>query len=82
MYKWFEHILRTLLPHWRDNGRADPTHPHRRRYTKRYRRKVDMVKSLWIGSGLIMLLCNSLALILGLALATTFLSFVVLDETA
>ncbi len=82
MLNWSYSFFRSILPAWWGRAEADPNHPHRRRYTRRYRRKLGLVKSLWIGSGLLMLLCNSLALVFGLALATTFLSFCVLDETA
>lgn len=82
MTEHLRYLYRRLLPYWRQNRTPDPNHPHRRRFTNRYRRKRDLVKNLWIGSGLLMVLCNNVALILVLALATTFLSFCVLDETA
>jgi hypothetical protein len=60
----------------------DPSHPHLRRFTRRYRRKRDLVKWVWIFAGLLMLLSKSLALTFFVALGTTFLSFCLLDETA
>lgn len=70
------------MPDWIDDRSPDDSHPHRRRFTAAYRRKRGMVKSLWIGSGLIMACLASLTVIAALLLGTTFLSFVILDETA
>lgn len=64
-----------------DRGIADATHPSRRRLTWRYRRKRDIVKNIWIGSGLVMLAQGSPAVIVALGLGTTFLAFMILDET-
>ena len=55
-------------------------HPTFRRYTRRYRRKQKIVRDIWIVSGLLML-CVPLNVILALVLGTTFLAFMVLDET-
>ena len=74
-------INRWVLPHWLNDQCPDREHPHRRRFTAAYRRKRCMVKNVWIASGLVMALQGSLALIVALALGTTFLSFVILDET-
>lgn len=72
-----------LLPDWCRDGRPDPAHAHRRRFTRRYRRKRECVKTLWIASGLLMLITSATpGLVAGLALATTFASFCILDETA
>ncbi len=56
-------------------------HPTFRRYTRRYRKKQRIVRDMWILSGLLML-CVPLTFILILAMGTTFLAFVILDETA
>lgn len=59
-----------------------PKHPHLRRYTKRYRQKRLMARSLWIGSGTLMILFGSFpALVVSFALGTTFAAFCLLDET-
>jgi hypothetical protein len=55
-------------------------HPTFRRYTRRYRKKRKIVRDIWIVSGLLML-CVPLNFILALVLGTTFLAFMVLDET-
>lgn len=75
LFAWF-------LPHWAQSRHPDPNHSHRRRFTAAYRRKREIVKSLWIASGLVMLAFPLLPLIVGLSLFTTFMAFVVLDETA
>lgn len=76
--KW---IFALMMPHWTSDRIADDQHPHRRRFTVRYRRKQGIVKNIWIGSGLLMALQSTPAIIFAIALATTFLSFVILDET-
>ena len=74
-------LYRHLMPKWAHNRSPDATHPHRRRFTDTYRRKRGIVKDIWICSGLVMLSTASPALIVTLTLATTFLSFLILDET-
>jgi len=74
-------LQRYLLPDWSADQSPDADHPHRRRFTKRYRRKQAIVKNIWICSGLLMLLHATPATITALGLGTTFLSFVILDET-
>lgn len=74
-------LMQRLAPRWADDHEPDRTHPHRRRFTAKYRRKQGIVKNIWIGSGLVMLAQATPAVIVGLALGTTFLSFVILDET-
>ena len=61
--------------------KPDPNHYHRRRFTAKYRRKQGIVKSLWISSGVVMLCFPVAPFVMGLGLFTTFLSFVILDET-
>jgi hypothetical protein len=75
-------LHRLLLPHWTRDRSPDRKHPHRRRFTRLYRRKQGIVKNIWIASGLIMIVLATPAMILALTLGTTFLSFVILDETA
>lgn len=55
-------------------------HPSWRRKTRKYRKKRQIVRDLWILSGLLML-SAPLGLMLVLGIGTTFLSFVILDET-
>lgn len=76
---WFH---RFILPQWARDQSPEPDHPHKRRFTPGYRRKKSIVKNVWIASGLIMILQVSVAMILVIALGTTFLSFAILDETS
>lgn len=76
-----DRIRRIVLPQWTEDRSPDRHHPHRRRFTKGYRRKRGIVKNVWIASGLVMAIQASPAIIVALALGTTFLSFVILDET-
>lgn len=75
-------FIEWLLPEWALSPDADPTHSHRRRYTAIYKRKQNIVKNIWISAGLVMLALPAIPLVVALALFTTFISFVVLDETA
>jgi len=74
-------LQRHVLPQWTQDESPDREHPHKRRFTPAYLRKKGIVKNLWIGSGLLMILLATPALMLALTMGTTFLSFVILDET-
>ncbi len=74
-------LSKYLLPKWSDDHSPDHEHPHRRRFTRRYRRKQGIVKNIWIASGVMMIIQASPGIIMAMALGTTFLSFVILDET-
>ncbi len=74
-------LYQYLMPRWADDRSPDAEHPHRRRFTRAYRRKRGIVKNIWICSGLVMVSTASPALIVTLSLGTTFLSFLILDET-
>jgi hypothetical protein len=76
-----DRICQHLLPTWRLDCTPDRHHAHRRRYTTGYRNKQRVVKSCWICSGLLALATPTLNIVLALGLATTFLSFMLLDET-
>ena len=76
-----EWLQRYILPHWVEDRSPDAEHPHRRRFTLAYRRKKRIGKNVWIASGLVMIVQASPAIIAGMLLGTTFLSFVILDET-
>ena len=78
LFDWLQH---QVLPEWTRDESPDHRHPHKRRFTPGYRRKKGIVKNLWIGSGLLMIILATPALMLALAMGTTFLSFVILDET-
>jgi hypothetical protein len=59
----------------------DDAHPHRRRFTRRYRRKKEIAKNIWIACGLVMLLNPVFPFVAVVALVATFSAFIVLDET-
>ncbi|MCW8885834.1 MAG: hypothetical protein OQK12_11350 [Motiliproteus sp.] len=61
---------------------ADERHPQGRMTTKRYLAKKQVVKSLWIATGTLMLIYPIVPFIVTLGLFTTFLSFTILDESA
>lgn len=48
----------------------------------KYRAKKNIVRSLWIASGLMMLSFPLLPFMAALGLLTTFIAFTILDETA
>ena len=74
-------LIERILPSWAMCTEPDPLHSHARRYTTKYRRKQNMVKNLWIGMGVVMIALPSLSFIAALSLLTTFVSFIILDET-
>lgn len=76
-----ELLRRYLVPDAANDRIPDNRHPHRRRYTASYRRKRGICKNIWIGSGLLMCLHATPETITALGLGTTFLSFMILDET-
>jgi hypothetical protein len=57
------------------------THPSDRRQTARYRAKRRIVRDIWIINGLLMLAMPHPAAVVILALAGSFLGFMILDET-
>ena len=69
------------MPDWAVTTCPDPNHSHGRRLTQSYKKKQGIVKNLWIGSGMLMLFIPVLPYLVAAALLTTFLSFVILDET-
>lgn len=74
-------ICQSLLPDHLQDRRPDPNHAHRRRFTSKYRRKQGLVKNLWIGASLVVLLNPTIVMLLIVGLPVTFLAFIVLDET-
>ena len=78
-----EHWLRQqLLPDSLHDCSPERDHPHKRRFTAAYKRKQGIVKNVWIVSGTVMILQASPAIIIAMTLGTTFLSFMILDETS
>ena len=74
-------VIEWLLPDWALSSSPDPHHSHGRRFTRAYKKKQEVVKSLWIYSGLVMMVIPVAPYVAAATLFTTFLSFVILDET-
>lgn len=55
-------------------------HPSWYRYTRKYRKKKQIVRDIWIVSGLLMINAP-LGAVCALALLTTFIGLMILDET-
>ncbi len=73
MEKLIEFLMQTL-------GISRNTEEYRRCKTNAYKQNVEFVKSMWIGSGLVMLAVAQPAFILALSLFVTFLSFAFLER--
>lgn len=56
-------------------------HAHYRRFSKRYRSKRRLVRTIWAFTGAILLLCPVPPLIGGAIVFSTCLSFAILDES-
>ncbi|MGB1271572.1 MAG: hypothetical protein ACPG5T_05830 [Endozoicomonas sp.] len=70
------------MPFGNPYSEADAIHPERPRRSRKHQIKRSWVKSIWIAAGLLMLLNPVLPITLIIALPTTFLSFMILDETS
>ena len=64
------------------NQLPDPEHYSRRRMTRQYKAKKAMVRNVWIAACSLMLINPVLPVALIIALPTTLLSFIILDETS
>jgi len=53
-----------------------------RRRQPGYRAKRSIVRDLWLGAGVLMIVVSQPAAVCVVALATTFASFMILDETS
>ncbi|MEH6625359.1 MAG: hypothetical protein V7739_02865 [Motiliproteus sp.] len=74
-----------LLLYWPERYercQPDENHAYRRLFTKAYKAKKQIVKGLWIATGLLMIAYPLLPFMVTLGLFTTFLSFSILDESA
>ncbi|MFB9885001.1 hypothetical protein [Balneatrix alpica] len=85
MRKAWRNLLKRLqapweMP-WMTGRRRDPQHFYGRAFTSKHSRKVKKVRTLWTFGGITMLSLGHPALIVGLALLLTFISFSLLDET-
>lgn len=81
MHPVLDTIDKHLLAGPAERHTADPAHPHRRRYLPAYRRKFARVRYVWTGASLVVLSWPTVATLLAVGLFTTFLVFMLLDET-
>ena len=70
-----------LLPEWMSNRQPDSQHFFRRKFTSQYRARLRRVYWLWLASSCLMLVLPVPAIVIPLALFTTFISFSLLDES-
>ena len=61
-------------------GISTDTEEHKWCKSKHYQQRLDVVKDIWIGSGIVMLAVAQPAFILSLSLFITFLSFAFLEK--
>ena len=80
MIRWLLLVVQLFLPAWRQSVMPDRRHAYGRTLTKRYQARKSMVKNFWIASGAVMVIMPALPIVIGLALFTTFVSFMYLDE--
>ncbi len=67
--------------YYRDEFIIDDTHPHYRRFSKKYKKKQGIVKNFWIIAGLITLAFPLPQVAVVIFAITTCVSFCLLDET-
>ncbi|MTI14216.1 hypothetical protein [Sansalvadorimonas verongulae] len=70
-----------LLPSWMHDRTPEAKHPYRRMFTRRHQLKRRIVKSVWIGAALLILINPMLHILLVISLPAALLSFAILDET-
>jgi len=76
-------LQRCFLPLWRQNvdqNQGDERHFYRRTLCAEYQKKKSTVKNFWIAAGVVVLIQPFLHVVLVVAIFTTFISFMYLDE--
>lgn len=86
LIEFYAHILLlTLMPSWYQRDFLDVSslskHAHYRRHTRHYKAKRKLVRSLWTGTGALMLAFPTPPIVVGGLLFSTCLSFAILDES-
>ena len=78
-------VFFTFLPSWYQPAFLDEEHAkkhaHFRRATRAYRKKRRLVRNLWTGTGVFMIVFPTPPLLIGAMLFSTCLSFAILDES-
>ncbi len=77
----FRMLWLTYAPQWMHSQIPDETHFYRRQFTPAYRKKMILVRRLWVFSGLLVLCFPTFIFLAVISLFSTFLSFCLLDET-
>jgi hypothetical protein len=77
---FFRELKMLLLPLWLIHSAPDHKHFSHRRLTVHYRRRIKLVKAVWLGVAAILLVLPSPAFAVPLCLFSSFLSFSILDE--
>ncbi len=80
-FYWGLYRQYTWQPIWLDVRSPDEYHFHRRRFTRKYRNKQRIVRSLWFSMSLVVLAFPLMHFAVFVSLLTTFVSFCILDET-
>jgi hypothetical protein len=78
---YWQQLLKQFLPQAVHDCSPDANHPHRRRFTKGYHRRMSRVKNLWLVTLSSWLFIPLPPFWVASGLFTTLLSFAVLDET-
>ncbi|WP_163835862.1 hypothetical protein [Spartinivicinus ruber] len=76
----WQQLLEKLLPIWMQDKSPDPKHFYRRLFTQKYLQKKQRLKYYWLSLAIFLSQINSLALIIGILLMATFITFAILDE--
>lgn len=80
MFRLLSFCIALFLPVWRQSLAPNARHPFARTLTSDYLARKSIVKNFWIVSGALMVLVPVMPFVVGLALFTTFVSFMYLDE--
>lgn len=78
-------VLLKLMPAWYQKDFLDERkatkHAHYRRFSRKYRARRKLVRTLWTGTGCLMLLFPTPPIVVGAVIFSTCLSFAILDES-
>ena len=78
-------IASALMPGWYKREFVDTKHAqkhaHYRRTTKKYKMRKKIVRTVWTGTGMLVLAFPTPPIMVGALLFSTCLSFAILDET-
>lgn len=81
LFYWNLWNSRIVSQYYRQEFVYPSDHHYYRRYTSRYKKKIAIVKNIWMTAGVTLAVFPYLPLFITLVMLTTFISFSVLDET-